>query len=455
MTFRELGRALRRGALLVAVCTVLGAVAAVAFAALRTPEYTAGVQLFLGASEESDGGVVTRQDTAYLQQRMPSYAAVLGSPLLGERIAGRLALDLTGAEVAAEMAVQVPAETVLLDVQVTDPSPDRAQAIANAAGDAFSALLAELEDTPGATVDAVQVTTIRPAALPTDPAPPTATVLVAAGALLGLAVGVALALARAATDDRVHSADELVALGVPVLAVVPARDRRRPAGGPTGPVRGEALRRLRALLGDRAGRRPDAPRVVTVLSPTTSADSAGLGCDLAVVLAAADVRTVLVDADMPADRAATGLLGLAGQTSGTSTVLTGQVAVHQALVRGPHGLQVLPAGPQAGADVADALAGPRMAELLTEVSAGTDVTLVLAPALDQHSGATALAALADGVVLVLRAGRTTRREIRDATTLLTTLDTPLIGAVLEEPAQRGSSARTHRAGVVPADHAAR
>ncbi|MCZ2825646.1 MULTISPECIES: Wzz/FepE/Etk N-terminal domain-containing protein [unclassified Modestobacter] len=429
MTFREISRALRRGALPIALCIVLGMTLALAGSLLRTPVYVAEAQLFLGASEEADEGVVTRQDTAYLQQRMQSYAAVLGSPLLGERVSEGLDLDLTGAEVAGEMTVEVPAETVLLTVRVQDPVPERAQEIANAAGGAFSDLLAELEDAPGSTVDTVQVSTIRPAALPTTPTAPTTGVLLAVGALLGLAVGVAVAFVRESMDDTVRDVDELAAAGVPALAVVPRRDRRRRGEG-LGAERGEALRRIRAHLGDRPGRRTAAPRTVTVLGPTARADGAALGWDLAGVFAAARLRTVLVEADLWAPRAA-GLLGLPEQTPGLAEVLAGRLAVAEALRPGPNGLRVLPAGraPDAGGE--DLLDGPRMAEVLAEVSGDADVTIVVPPPLDQRSGAASLTTLSDGVVLAVRAGGTTRRELHDVTSLLHTLGAPLVGAVLE------------------------
>ncbi|KGH46692.1 hypothetical protein IN07_10560 [Modestobacter caceresii] len=439
MTFREISRALRRGALPIALCVVLGVALALAWSLFRTPVYVAESQLFLGASEEADEGVVTRQDTAYLQQRMQSYAAVLGSPLLGERVADRLDLELTGAEVAGEMTVEVPPETVLLTVRVGDPSPERAQEIANAVGETFSELLAELEDAPGSTVDTVQVSTIRPAALPTTPAAPTTAVLLAVGALLGLAVGIAVAFLRESLDDTVRDVDELSAAGIPVIGVVPLRDRRHrdPAEG-MAPDRGEALRRIRAHLGDRPGRRTPAPRTVTVLGPTARADSAALGWDLAGVFAAARLRTVLVEADLWAPRAA-GLLGLPEQTPGLAEVLAGRLPLQEALRPGPHGLRVLPAGraPEAGGE--DLLDGPRMAEVLARVSGDADVTIVVPPPLDRRSGAASLTTLSDGVVLAVRAGGTTRRELHDVTSLLDTLGAPLVGAVLESsdrPARR-------------------
>ncbi|MGY1681911.1 Wzz/FepE/Etk N-terminal domain-containing protein [Geodermatophilus sp. SYSU D01176] len=419
MTLGDLGRALRRGRLIIVACVVAGLGAAGAYTLVQTPEYVAESQLFLEATDASDTQS-SRQDTIYLQQRMQSYAAVLGSPALGDRVAGDLGLDLTGAEVAARMTVEVPAETVLLNVSVRDSSAERAQLIANTVGDEFARLLSELEGTQAAAIDAVDVTTIRPAPLPGSPAAPDAVLLVLSGLLLGLVVGAGLALLREGTDDTVRGADGVRRLGLTSLAEVPRRGR----SGELSPARRDALRRVRLHL-DAA----DAgARVLAVTAPAAGPDVAAFAGDLAVVLAASGRRVLLVDAHGQAAR----LLGVDGDGAGLAEVLAGSADLSTAVRSGPGGLGVLPGG---RSDVPDALSPARAREVLDKLAAGSDVVVVAAPPLDGPPDAEALALAASDVLLVVGDGGTRERDLQRALRTLEDLRVPVLGAALEEPAR--------------------
>ncbi|MGY1635476.1 Wzz/FepE/Etk N-terminal domain-containing protein [Geodermatophilus sp. SYSU D00742] len=414
MTLGELGRALRRGWLIIVLCVLAGGGAAGTYTLVQTPQYVAESQLFLGATDASDTES-SRQDTLYLQQRMQSYAAVLRSPALGDRVADELGLELTGAEVAARMTVEVPAETVLLDVSVRDASAQRATQIANTVGDEFARLLAELEGTQAAAIDAVDVTTVRPAQVPGAQASPDVVLLVLSGVLLGLVVGVGLALLRAASDDRVGGGDDVRRLGLLPLAVVPRRSRD--GAGPTG-ARRDALRRVRMHL-DAA----DAgQRVLAVTSPAAGPEVACFAGDLAVVLAASGRRVVLVDT-----------YAREGTGAGLAEVLGGSADLSDVLRPGADEVQVLSAGQ---AEVSDVLSATRAREVLDKLAAGADVVVVAAPPLDGPPDAEVLALAATDVLLLVADGATRGRDLQRAVRTLEELRVPVLGAALEQPGGR-------------------
>jgi tyrosine-protein kinase len=125
------------------------------------------------------------------------------------------------------------------------------------------------------------------------------------------------------------------------------------------------------------------------------------------LLRASQRRVVLVDAHLrsPAVARALGLLsgvGLADVVAGSATLADALTAAD--------GLTVLPAG--ATRDPAAAIASPRLREILAELAGRFDAVIVdTAPVLPLADVPTLAAAL-DGLLLVLRAGRTRRDLLR-------------------------------------------
>jgi flagellar biosynthesis protein FlhG len=111
--------------------------------------------------------------------------------------------------------------------------------------------------------------------------------------------------------------------------------------------------RLRRLMFDGTSRgAPDAdecaPRLVVVTGGKGGVGTTTVAVNLAVALALDGRRTVLVDADLGRADAAT--LCRAGDGNTVADVLAGRLSVHEALVRGPAGILVLPGAWATGHD---------------------------------------------------------------------------------------------------------
>ena len=408
-------------------CVGAGVVLAVLYMAFRPERYVSESELFLSVTQTAEG--TSRQDTLYLQQRMQSYAAVLASPALGGRVADSLDLDLSGEQVADRISVSVPADTVLLDVQVEDSSAARARQIADAVGEEFAELLASLEGSAVGPVQAVDVTTIQPASTPTSPAGPGVALLAVAGAVAGLAVGVGLAFVRAALDDTVRNGQELTALGVVHLGSIPVRERggRRARRDPD---HADALRSVRLHLLARTDAERQEGLAVTVTALGAAVDVVALSGALADVLAAGGARVVVVEA---------------GADGHLSTPADDDGGLHSAPI--PDLVELLAAGvpreavlPEAGAVAVlrgrggppdpSLLHGAGVAALLAQLTARADFVLIAAPPFGARPDAEALAAASDGVLLVAEPGRTRRRALLRAVRSLETLQIRLLGVVL-------------------------
>jgi Mrp family chromosome partitioning ATPase len=187
------------------------------------------------------------------------------------------------------------------------------------------------------------------AQLPTSPSSPKTKLDIAAGLLVGLVIGLAAAFAREGLDPRVLREEQLRGIiRLPVLARIPHERSRfssttplRP--GDLSPVAQEAYRMLRVALGVRGS--SSASRAVMVTGSMHSEGKSTTALNLAVAIAAAGRRVILVEADLqrPSLAAALGV----DAPQGVAEVLMGDVSLEDALVT-PEGtggeLKVLLAG---------------------------------------------------------------------------------------------------------------
>ena len=189
---------LRRRALPIGLCVLAGLIGAIALTLTATERYRAEARVFVNiptvASVES--GVQGVQLTSDL---LPSYAALVTSQLVAERVRDRLDLDESARAISGKLAARAEAQTLIIEISATDASPRRAQELAEATTTALSDAVADLEDGRDADV-AVELKVIDPPLLPTTPVEPRPIYNGVLGVLLGLAVGIVLALLLDALD---------------------------------------------------------------------------------------------------------------------------------------------------------------------------------------------------------------------------------------------------------------
>ncbi|GLZ51779.1 polysaccharide biosynthesis tyrosine autokinase [Actinomycetospora sp. NBRC 106378] len=431
MTLRDFLLVLRTRWRVVVACALVGAIAAAAFAALRPATYTSHVLLYVSSQQQSD------RDSAYTggllsEQRVSSYVELVDRPSVTAEIVRRLGLTLTPEQLAGRISASAGADSVLIDVAVTDPSPAQATAIADTFGTVFPELVARIEQprTPAGVVPVV-VSPVEPATVPTAPASLGAGSSGLLGLLAGLLIGLLTVLVVDLLDTRITSRTRLEsAAGRPGLGDLPL-DRhldQRPAvlrDAPLSPL-AEAFRALRTNL--RYVRLGGGTPVFLVTSARQGEGKSLTALNLALALAQNRQRVLLVDADLrrPSVAERTGLTGDVGLT----TVLTGQselTAVVQSWTDAP--LDVLTSG-ALPPNPSELLGSDEMRTLLDEARAAYDVVLVDSPPVLPVADAPALAPLTDGVLLVGRHGLVTEPQVRAAVAALDAVGAHLFGVVL-------------------------
>jgi capsular exopolysaccharide synthesis family protein len=190
----------------------------------------------------------------------------------------------------------------------------------------------------------------------------------------------------------------------------------------------EAIRTLRnsILLADFDRRL----RSILVTSASPGEGKSTIAAHLAVAHAEQGHRTLLIDGDLR--RPSVHRRFDVASALGLSSVLVAELPWHAAVVRLPGltGLDILPAGPPSRR-AAD-LIGRGLQQLLEEASAQYDLVILDAPPLLGFAEPLQMATVVDGVVVVTRAGETSRKAVASVIATLNRLRAPVVGVVLNE-----------------------
>lgn len=432
------------------VIVALATLAAAAAVTLAMPtQYKATTRLFFAV--EGSGTVTDlAQGSSFAEKQMTSYAEVATSPLVLNAVIDQLELPTTSAALAERVLATIPPETVILDISAVDTDPSRAAAIANTVGDRVAEVAADLSPKREDETNPVKATTLAPALVPTAPSSPNVLRNLLLGGVLGVMLGLGVALLRHGLDTRVRGEQDVrVVTDSPLLGAIGFDEKlaQHPVilrGDPLGAA-AESIRRLRTNfqfidVGDRA-------RSVVITSSVPGEGKSTTALNLAVALADAGSRVILVDADLRRPSVAESL-GLEGQV-GLTTVLIGRAKVTDVVQRvADTSLDVLPSG-RMPPNPSELLGSGGMERLIAELTASYDVVLLDSPPLLPVTDAAVLSGLTGGALMVVGADRVHRPQLREAIESLTTAGVHLHGVVLNRIARQEAGYYVYDPGYAP------
>ena len=275
---------------------------------------------------------------------------------------------------------------------------------------------------------------IQSAALPGAPSSPNHPTNAALSLFAGIILGVVVALLRERLDDGLRGRSDLeTQSGAPVLAVIPKvpgwkkkEEVKLTTVSEPRSASAESYRTLRTSMLFAAAQR--GIKIILVASASAGEGKTTTAANLAVVLANADKRVILVNADLRKPRVHR-FFQLRNKV-GVVDVLAGTAKPWEALVDpGIENLRVFPSGP-IPTRPAELLGSEAMGELLTELRQVADFIVVDTAPVLVVSDALALAPLCDGVIYVADAGETTRGAVAHAREQLDQVGAEIIGSVL-------------------------
>jgi capsular exopolysaccharide synthesis family protein len=169
---------------------------------------------------------------------------------------------------------------------------------------------------------------------------------------------------------------------------------------------------------------------VLMTSASPSEGKSTVAAHLAATHAQQHKRTLLIDGDLR--RPSVHRLFQVPNSVGLSNVLMKQISWLDAVIMtdSPKGLDILPAGPSTRR--ASDLMGMGLAELIEEVTRDYDLVVLDAPPLLGFAEPLQMATAVDGVIVVARAGDTSRKALSTVIATLARLRANLVGVVLNE-----------------------
>lgn len=431
MELRDYLKIMRERWMLIVVCLLAGGLIAGIVSLTTAPTYRATSQLYVSVQTQDGSTQNLAQGSSFSQSQVVGFADLATSPLVLRPVIAEGGLGISAQALADKISASVKQNTSLINVTVTASSAEEAAGLSNAVAQSMTVVLPELQRPLDTAISPVRITVTREAVAPGAQATPNVRLNLSVGLLAGFFVGVGAAVLRTTLDTRVRSESDLALVtSSPVLGTVgfDASAPQDPLAIHSAPLsaRAEAIRRLRTNLQFISA--PSRPRTIVVTSSLPGEGKSTTATNLALALADAGSKVILVDADLrrPALAKIFQLEGAVGLT----TVLIGRAEVDDVVQRfADTKLDVLASG-EIPPNPSELLGSPQMTSLLAELATRYDVVILdSAPLLPVTDGAV-LAKLADGALVVVGANTAHRQHVATALTALETVHARILGVVL-------------------------
>lgn len=462
----NLARIVRERWWLVALTTVACLGVALVVSVTSDDEYEATSRLLFRTSGLGTAvtGAPVFEPSIDPQRDSATNVELVGSTEVAERVREDLGIDRSAQELLDSVTISSEENADIVDVTAREINPELTAEIANSFADQYvrfrqkvdrselreaqrlienrlDSIPAEASTERGELEEALRTLVLLEAVqtgnaevtdtadVPTTPVSPKPMRDAILGLIFGVVLGVGLALLRDMLDRRVKSVEEFERrYGLSALATVPQRafdastdDQRLAAAEP--------YRILRSAVDYRSSWTPIKKLLVT--SAAAGEGKTTVAANLALAAAVGGQTVVLVEADLRRP-SFNRHFDLRGVGRGLSTALARDISPRGMLVSTEtETLRVLPSGPPPP-NPSELIRGPRMNEILQSLGETADLVVVdsspLLPVADTQS---LLAPREfDACIVVARAYRTTRQEIRRALVILQQHNVQPIGIVV-------------------------
>ncbi len=285
-----------------------------------------------------------------------------------------------------------------------------------------------------ATMKATNIQILDRAEYPKAPYKPKKGLNIILSILVGLMGGVGLAFFVEYFDNTVKAPQDIERrLNLPSLGVIPLYTQADPSARElithpdnAGPV-AEAFRSIGTFISLSSASKP--PRTILITSPGEKEGKTTISLNTAMALTTAFKRGIIVDADLRRPKIHDGLD--LDNSRGLSTFLTGNMEFDDNLIRrtSVEGLDTITAGPTPP-NPSELLGSARMKDLLDALYSIYDFVIIDSAPLLGMTDSLYLSSFVDGVVLVIRAGKTPQDALLETKRMLGKIDAKILGVVI-------------------------
>lgn len=446
LNVRQYLRILRRNWLLIVSITLAGLLLGGTVSVLAKPTYTADTQLFV-AIQGSGSIQELQQGNTFGQARVQSYVKTVVSPLVLQPAIDSLGLTTTPQELAAKVTATTDANTVLINISVSDSSSTQAASTAQAVANSLISAVDGLEKPKVGGVSPVSLSVIKPAVAPAAPSAPNTRLNLLLGLLAGLTLGVGAGVLRTTLDNRIRGeADLRRVTSAPLLGAI-AFDQdaiRKPliTQSRHQSPRAESFRQLRTNL--QFANVSGQSKTTLITSSLPGEGKSTTATNLAIALTQGGETVCLIDADLRRPMVSD-YLGL-DRNVGLTTVLVGAADIGDVLQPwGEDNLFVLASG-QIPPNPSELLGSVEMRSLIASLEESFDRIVIDAPPLLPVTDAAVLSQHVGGVVVVAGSQKLRQQDLEKSINALEMVGANLLGIVLNRLPVKGPDAYAYSYG---------
>ena len=182
------------------------------------PTYTSTTRIYV-VNQATDNNNLSAQDLQAGTFLVKDYKEIITSNDVLSEVIKDEKLNMTEAELAKMISVEIPTDTRLISISVKAKTGQDAQVLANKVREVASKKIKNVTK-----VD--DVTTLGEAKLPSSPSSPNIKRNVLLGAILGGFVAIVAVLVREVLDDRIRRPEDVEdVLGMTLLGIIPDTDK--------------------------------------------------------------------------------------------------------------------------------------------------------------------------------------------------------------------------------------
>lgn len=434
VTLADLFSILRKHIATIVVVFVAILTATCIFSAMSPVKYTTGTKLFATYNDSSQDSNSAAQNngSSYIMSQIKSYPTLATTQSVLQPVIDELNLNISVSALASEISVVNPENTAFVNISVTSTDGKQAAEIANAVARSLSNVVEKSLYTNNAR-SIVKLSIVQPATVPNAPSSPNWKMNIFVGVIVGLFIGIMAALLKDVLSTTIQDDNDVREyIDAPTIGRIPEDELLEGSSPmvisePGSPI-AEDFRRVRTNLSFIAPVSETSCRLIVVTSTGESEGKTTVSCNIAAALAENGAKVLLIDADLRHPSVAK-KLNIDGD-AGLTHVLSGQASVRDVVQRfWKPNLHVMPAGPKPP-NASTLLNSPIMSELLMNALQQYDYVLIDTAPMVVANDAVIFVRKGGSLVMVSRRNQTRKRDLREISDELDTLDMQVSGIVL-------------------------